>query len=270
MAVDGIERRWKYSISTGCWYSAPIDEVIKRIADAGYDALSIGAKAEQDPNRGEWKLIYHLGLAVDSVHAAKVDLSAICDTERKIAVDKTLNSIIFAHELQCPFVVIHPCEKLGLTEKEFEVRIVNFGVSLYELMLASKKYGILLALENMDKPKDLFFEKVYEEAITQGISICYDSGHAYVQSDPIVWWDRLESSVKVLHLNDNNGEADTHESLGDGSFPWHLFVSRLKRSNYQGYIGLESKYRGESSEGFSRWLKHNLCFIRKILEEEVS
>ncbi|OAB33780.1 sugar phosphate isomerase/epimerase family protein [Paenibacillus glacialis] len=257
---------WKYSISTGCWYAAPVEEIITRISYAGYDALSVGAKNEQQVTKNEWRLLRKIGLAVESVHAPKIDLSSTHDDERRKAIELTIQSIIFAHELECPFVVVHPFERMWKNDMELHERTSNTLRSLAFLIPIADKYAVKLALENLDYPKDTFLKHIYQEALGMGVVMCYDSGHALIQSDPLVWWDKIAPYIKVLHLNDNDGISDSHDSVGSGYFPWDALASRLKIGGYDGYIGLECKFRGSSLVELSQWLEHNITRMKQLLE----
>lgn len=254
----------KIGISTGCWYSLPFNRMVRLISECCYKAISLGAMKEHsnyNSHNGR-KNIKHqlksLDLIIDSLHAPKIDISSPDPSERNRAIVEIIDSIDGATELNCDYVVIHPIGVKWRTEYDVTQRGLNALFCLEKLQKYAEKRSVTLAIENLDGTEQCVFENIQLEATRLGIMSCYDSGHALIHSDPKKIWSEMNEQIRVLHLHDNNGKEDLHNSIGSGNFPWFHFKDWLTASSFNRVIGLECKFRGRNEEEFKNWLRDAL------------
>jgi sugar phosphate isomerase/epimerase len=85
-------------------------------------------------------------------------------------------------------------------------------------------------IENVfeDEPGNL--RMLMEEMGSDHFGICFDTGHCNLFSTVPLdeWIGQLKPYILELHLHDNNGEADEHKAIGDGSFNFDLLFSLLQ------------------------------------------
>ncbi len=85
------------------------------------------------------------------------------------------------------------------------------------------------------------YSELLEIAKQTGIGICWDFGHAYMNSkrfsDPLYPPDELIRYITHVHCHD--ASDDDHQPLGTGKVPWEDFLDILLRAGFDGTIILE-------------------------------
>ena len=102
--------------------------------------------------------------------------------------------------------------------------------------------GTKIALENVyeGSPKHLgLLLDTFQGS--QNIGLCFDTGHfnAFSRSTLEEWLDALGSRIVQIHLHDNDGSADEHKPVGDGTFPFHRFFELLGKKGVRPIVTLE-------------------------------
>ncbi len=128
-------------------------------------------------------------------------------------------------------------EKMGLKAVIFHTNyIVNFRLKSYlnSWIYLNEKYWNKILLDYPNQ--NIYIENMFDESpymigeLAERMSghsrfgICLDVAHAHISgSDVKMWYDVLDSYVKHLHLNDNDGNEDLHAPVGSGTFEWGAF-----------------------------------------------
>lgn len=92
----------------------------------------------------------------------------------------------------------------------------------------AKQYNVELLVENMPQKNGLLDEDAFLELFAPHKELCFliDTGHANLQKwDMEMAFKRLGSRIKGYHLNDNNGDFDSHLKVWEGSFDWENFFA---------------------------------------------
>lgn len=84
---------------------------------------------------------------------------------------------------------------------------------------------ICVYIENMfDDAPYMLTELAGRMADEQNFGVCLDVAHALISGSPVErWYDMLDSYVRHLHINDNDGNEDLHAPVGSGVFNWNEF-----------------------------------------------
>ncbi len=99
-----------------------------------------------------------------------------------------------------------------------------------------------IALENVYEGSPKFLSLLLDAFQgSRNICFCFDTGHfnAFSSSTLEEWVDALGSRTGQIHLHDNDGFADEHKPVGEGTFPFHRFFELLKKKGVQPIITLE-------------------------------
>ena len=134
----------------------------------------------------------------------------------------------------------------------------------------AKEYGVKIAIETMgDAPIhgccDFFgvlseFKAAFDNLSAEGdnkdyLCCCIDTGHVnkamrFGNPTPAEFIRAMGSSVKCLHLNDNNTLKDEHKPPKTGVIDWNDVLSALEEIGYDGVYNLELnlKHFGEGFE----------------------
>jgi sugar phosphate isomerase/epimerase len=117
-------------------------------------------------------------------------------------------------------------------------------------------------LENKAEDFELYIENVFEDEPylmkdlidlidDKRASICLDVGHANAMTtkEHTVedWIEILGKRVKHIHIHNNDGTGDTHNSINHGSMDWKRVLEILDTHAAKGYtVTVESRQAEES------------------------
>ena len=138
---------------------------------------------------------------------------------RKMSIEAHRRSMQIAHRLGAEVYVLHPGRVDGGSRelnRDAIYRLVEFGEGL----------GLRVGLENgyVGSGPLTYLPGHFEEL--EDIPIILDIGHAFV-AGVLDGFLELRDRVIEVHFHDNDGSADSHLCLGDGSVPWHRVVEKL-------------------------------------------
>lgn len=108
--------------------------------------------------------------------------------------------------------------------------------SLKKLGDQAQKLNVVLAVENVGLHEYALFDqeeyvRLFDEIPT--VAALVDVGHAHVNG-----WDipsvirNLGSRIQAVHLHDNDGAADQHRPVGQGTIEWEALWTELNHLNH--------------------------------------
>lgn len=163
-------------------------------------------------------------------------------------------------ELGCPYIVIHPgfdgSARYPSMTKEQEYKMnIDYYTSIIPLL---KEYKVVCCIENMWM-QDWKSKKIYTACcsdINETIKyidelnaiagerlfgFCLDIGHLLLLGqDPCYWIEKLGDRLLTLHVHDNDGINDNHNSPYLGVCNWDRFVLGLRKTGYRGALNFET------------------------------
>lgn len=162
----------------------------------------------------------------DTLHGAFLDVvissqdSFIAEYSRK----RVYQSMDIARELGVKGVVFHSGLVVGVNN---EIYIGNWLDKQESLIrsLVDEFPGIEIYMENTheDSPAKLLMlaDRLKD---CKEFSLCFDYGHAYISKmKPEEWLGAMKDNISHMHINDNDGVYDLHETPGDGVIDWKQF-----------------------------------------------
>ena len=223
------------SVSTG----TP-EPYLRRIAEAGFshvhwchqwntDFLYSDAEIDQI---ARW--MRELGLALTDLHGSmgqEKNWGSARDYERLAGVDLVRNRIEMAARLGSDVVIMHlPSEPPEAEQKApFWSRMRR---SLDELDPVARSRRVRLAIENTGRDSFDAIERVFALYGPEVLGLCYDSGHGNVAGNGLDRLDRAKDRLIAVHLHDNDGSADQHKLVFDGTVDWPRLARILAASPY--------------------------------------
>lgn len=248
--LEGYEKKWgeegadvfkscgfsclDYSLAnTEEWeYTEPEEEVKKKLSELS-------------------KNLENKGILVNQVHGPwrypPRDLSI---QDRKERMEKMNRSIRMCASLGCKRWVIHPVMPFGTEdigsgneEKTWEINL-EF---MRELLLTAKEEGVIICFENMpftelsiSSPESII--KFVDEINDDNFKICLDTGHANVFSGKSLGdvVRLMGKRIEVLHVHDNDGNADQHLLPYMGTIDWEDFGRALSEIGFDGVFSYET------------------------------
>lgn len=236
------------------------DYVLESVKDAGFDAVAISFYGESnillccDDWRNEIKQmrkkIEDHGLVCVQTHLPCYEIRRSSDEANEEEAQIIERGIEATALLGCKWGAWHPRTDFNHNyNRENGVR--DNVRELTRFVKTAEKFDVGIAVENLpvfpDDKEVLFFSSQYEDLIqvvdtlnSPYIGIAWDTGHAnlmkFNQADAI---REVGKRLKIVHLNNNFGNADVHTSPAIGTVKWNEVMPALEEIGFSGYIAME-------------------------------
>ena len=170
-----------------------------------------------------------------------------------------LKSIAICHELDCPYLVIHPCIMPGRKYDQLVRESRELNLDFYTRLLPSLiEHNVKVGVENMfgwdeslskacptvcSTPEEMvdFIDTMNDVAGQEQFVACLDVGHANLLGEsPVRMVQVLGQRLKLVHLHDNDGLVDRHTAPYFGSIDWPALCGALKDNGYSGSLSFEA------------------------------
>lgn len=245
---------WPIGFSTGCFYQRSIFEVLDEIQASGFREIEVCSfpkhldyHNESDVRRAGERM-RTLGLRPFSMHAPlaeRIDITSPDASIRHAAVAELIKACEAAALMGVEHIVLHPGpEREGRPpQEEFLLRMKNAAESLNRVAARCCELNLHLVLENM--LPHLLFGHVSDIMYLLGeikscdVGTCLDTGHAFLAGEMAMVIQKLSGHLKMVHVNDNRGDWDSHLPPGEGHIDWRWVVEELRRSHFHGQLVLE-------------------------------
>jgi sugar phosphate isomerase/epimerase len=245
---------WTIGLSTGCFYSRPLEDVLDHIHDHGFDTIEVCSFPAHLDYHNQTTIaraaerIRRLGMRPASFHAPfadRIDITALDETVRQAAVRELINASDAAAALGVETLVLHPGpEQTGRPpETEFIDRMRHAAESLNTVADHCCQRGVHLVLENM--LPHLLFGHINDLMYLLGsirncdVGACLDTGHAHLSGELASVIHKLSGHLHMVHVNDNRGDRDDHLPPGEGDIDWPWILRELQRHRFSGILILE-------------------------------
>jgi protein FrlC len=251
---------WVYS-SFPFWLAAyPIDYVIERLAQIGYDGIELGCASpvayppymtKEDRQRVVGLLKKH-GIAVSSVLPAPGggvgnNFASPIEAERKQAVQSSKDCIDLAHDLGAKVCLFVAGWAIWGVEQKQAWSWSRDG--LIEIAKYAAPKGVTIAVE--PTPEDSNLVETADDALTlmeesgmDNVGVMFDTIHAFYRKEiPTDYVDKMGPRLVHVHFSDLN-------RMPPGTYNDFTFVvDALKEVDFRGYITMEIGLGGRGVDG---------------------
>ena len=150
---------------------------------------------------------------------------AIDPKVRELAASRYRQALELAQNYGAKKVIIHG----GYYEKlYYPVWYVGESVKFWQEFMADYSGSAVICLENVfEKTPDMLAD-IVRQVGDERLRICLDIGHVNAYSDiPLErWLSACAPYISHFHVHNNDGSADTHSSLTEGSMDMREFFAR--------------------------------------------
>ena len=264
--------------------STPLDEAIRRIAEAGYKGVDLytgpphiyPAHYSDEERRTVRALIDELGLELTgfAVAGGILNLGLNFSHPRELVRNETLqyykDNIILASEIGCPLINVLTGHCLQGTSRE-QGRKWTMD-AFHELISLAEEKGVIFGLHPQyigDSPLMITMDDALDmikELDSKMAKIIFDTAQQNITfrnfSEDI---KKIGQNLCYVHAADNDGVSWTHLSLGKGTVKWEGLVRALKRIDYDGYICVQA-WSGEPMDS-DTMIMESKEYLDKILEK---
>ena len=270
----------KLGLVTSIYVNYLLEEVIPRVAAAGYESIDIwgGRPHAYQREYNEQALIRlrkqieSLGMTVSSFLPAFFryphSLSSPNEIIRQDTLDYVKQCADNAAILGAEYLLVSPARLLfGQSAEDGWKR---FADSLSVVCHYMDQYPVRVMLEPVNTA---VFDtvntcadamKMINEIKCANLGVVLDTGHLHLSHETIdEALDRLGDRLFVVHANDNDGQKQQNLIPGEGTFDFRKFLSALKQRLYNGTISAElsAEYAGnpdpavrEAARRLKAWL----------------
>jgi sugar phosphate isomerase/epimerase len=253
------------AVSTLFCLHKPFEEALTDIIRAGTDCIELVDAGPHTLDRTrverllELKSSYGLRYAI---HAPFTDANLAADDPfiREAILRRLETSMRWASALGAEAFVFHPGNYTPAERFSSGSAWRLNNESVRRLLMYAEEYNVKAFVENLPEPIPYVlksvddFERLFDE-IGVGTMMTFDAAHANLRGEILEFIKRFDGRMGHVHVSDNNGEADTHLKLGEGSIAWGKTMSALKGSSFDGWVTVES-YDG---------IEESLRLLRKLL-----
>lgn len=238
-------------ISMSYWYKK-LEDAIPMAAAAGYDSMEIWTehswKFQERPSHIGSVLVANKMRA--TLHCPVMDTNITSPNPgiREESVRQFMQAIEMSHDLGAELMVIHPGHRFTLNEtlEDFWSLLLQ---SFERIVQHGQKYGVALAVENMDVQKE--FEVVKRSEDIQRLTKYFEAEKLGVVLDTthlstvpqIIEYINSVGAIAHTHISDarvtDHGTVDTHLPLGEGALNFREVLDALLPA-YNGIISFET------------------------------
>lgn len=157
-----------------------------------------------------------------SVHGPFKDLipSSFDPMVQQTVAKRFLQALDVCAQLGADTLVVHSCfNPLMSYEGYAENWLENSCVFWDKMMPKVEEQGVTVVLENIWDGSPEHINKLLDIYCSPFFKACLDTGHAHIFSSCSLgdWVGNYGNNLKHIHLHDNNGQADQHLLVGQGS-----------------------------------------------------
>ena len=231
-------------------YGLSMDQVMTLLAEAGFSAISLGWKRDEDLEETV-RLAKAHNLELQSLHGPVRGIAALWNPDPEIygpLFQDFMQAITDCAKFGAPLLVVHSWYGKEYTFCKDTLYFDNFEA----LVAHGTRLGVSIAFEHLEGPE--YFAALMDHfKDNPDVGFCWDSGHECCYNPG---WDFLRDygdRLIMTHLNDNLGVEDPggrsqstddlHLIPGDGIIDWDSALQKLKASRHQEILNLELKIR---------------------------
>ncbi|HTY53199.1 MAG TPA: sugar phosphate isomerase/epimerase family protein [Methanomicrobiales archaeon] len=212
-----------FGISTFCLHDLPLPEALDRLQGLT-DTVEVMDDGNHYLETAEPLESHRFRYSLHSPSRG-VNIASLREPIRRASVEVLVQCFAVAAEVNAP-VIVHPGYFAWKGERE--AAIAQFRHSLADLKRASAELSVPFFLENMPA-WDYFFLRFPDEIqLIDGQGFALDVGHAHLNGCLPGF---LEKTMSHVHIHDNDGKADSHETVGKGTIDFGPVMRAVERDN---------------------------------------
>jgi sugar phosphate isomerase/epimerase len=179
-----------------------------------------------------------------TIHAPFMDLrpGALDPKIRRTTAERLRQVFDLAPAFRPRSIVCHPSFD-GHYYVSTEDQWLENSIETWKPLLAlAEAMDTLIALENVYETDPDLLKKLLSSLRSAHVCFCFDTGHfnAFAESPLDEWISQLGPLTGQLHLHDNHGASDEHLPPGEGNFPFHDLLHKLREMGRNPIITLEA------------------------------
>lgn len=269
----------KIGITAGSYTRYGISEGAKKAKEHGYDCFDFSGfcdteteffKQSEEDFKAELleykRLVEAEGITVWQVHSPwRHPAQDFTPEDRAERLECFLKAVRGAGYLGATHFVLHPIMPFGTNSPEHPELMKDMNAEFMgRLYKEAVEYGVKhIDIENLPFPAlpinhtnqclD-FAKRMNRETNSDMFKVCLDTGHANFCGENPADSVRMvgHEYLGALHVHDNNGKADQHQTPGNGNIDWEDFSNALQEIEFEGCMSYETNVPNSIPAGEER------------------
>ncbi|TVX98827.1 sugar phosphate isomerase/epimerase family protein [Paenibacillus cremeus] len=269
---------WAYSCFPSWLPAYPLEEVIRRLSEKGYDAIEIGCASPHawpdyvsaQRRKDILKLLKESRLDVAAMLPAPgggpgINPSSPSKEEREFTVKHYKDVIRLASDWECPTVIwVAGWAVYGTTQTD----AWNYSLEgLADCARYANTLGVTMVVE--PTPSDSNLIETADDALLlskqsgeSNVKVMFDTHHALYRNEvPSDYVYRMKDKLHHIHISDNDRLPPGH---GVGNFD--AVLKALKDIDYPGYLSMEVGFHTRKADP-DWYAQASIDFLRQKLKE---
>ena len=197
-----------------------------------------------------------------SLHAMFFDLCVVSADPliREVSLKRAEQSLFAAKEFNAKTVVFHTGLNTTLKYAPYHLIFKKKYIAFWkEFVKEFEEAGMVAVIENLQETSPEFIFDVVKAVDSPNLRVSLDIGHVNIHSDvPVVEWIKYYNKyIYHMHIHNNYGDDDTHNSLLKGTINVQEVFDTIKKLKLNPKIILEIFEKGDVME--------SLIFYNKFL-----
>ena len=130
------------------------------------------------------------------------------------------------------------------------------SVKFWQSFMSEVPDDVSICLENVMEQDPQMLPEIIRQTDDPRLRLCLDIGHAFSRSEPrplSEWIDAAVPYLSHVHIHDNDGSADMHRTLGEGSIDLPFVLDRIISGAPEATFTVENMH----AAGSVFWLRKN-------------
>lgn len=169
----------------------------------------------------------------NELHPCAVDLKA-----RELAAERYNQAILLARRYNAKKIVLHGGY---IPRVYYPCWYVEQSVCFWKDFIKNVPEDLTICLENVLEDSPNLLGEIVGQVNDSRLKLCLDVGHVNAYSDISVlrWIDTCGNAISHFHIHNNDGSADTHSSLPEGTLPMADLLDYVEKKCPMATVTLE-------------------------------
>ena len=242
--------------------------------DTENDLFAMSDAEFEEHLRHDGALAAALGIEISQTHGPwRYPPRDFTPEEREERFEKMARSLKGTRLLGCKYMVIHPIMPFGTGKQPDPMSFMEINREFFRrLCAAAAQEQVIICLENMpfpelplSRPSEIL--AFVKEIDSPWLRMCLDTGHCAVCGiSPADAVRELGAEyLRVMHVHDNSGAADSHWLPYYGIIDWPGFTCALHEIGFDGVLSLECAVSSKLPHDILEYHQIGLALIAKSL-----
>lgn len=190
-----------------------------------------------------------------------IDIGATDEFIRDYSLKIILNDLEFANYIGASQYIMHNFYKPGIVNLYFDEWFENYKKSMSVILETAEQFNLRICVKNMWDNDFYFTSKLLQQFKTDYLGLCIDIAHLNVYSEEEMdkWIQEFSHRTFSYHINDNDGNNDSHMIVGNGNINFDKFFrlhneytpdARINIENFDDFDSVEKSLTYIKDKGF--------------------